>query len=129
MRTLSGGGSTDDGTGVAFDTSADALDDSPSVGSEVHEHPPAVDGVGTAEGQLCRDQSVDDAGGRGGRECGVGGDLAHAASASAGEHQQDAPAVSADTFGSGDGGQGGRNRAVKTVEQIDETCYSRRRDR
>lgn len=129
MRTLRGGRGADGGSCITLYASADTFYDCAAVGSQVHEHPTTVDGIGTAERQLRGDQAVDHTGGGGGGECGVGGDLAHAAPASAGEHQQDAPAVSAHTFCSCGGGQGGRNRTVQTVEQVDETCYARRRDR
>jgi len=78
-----------------------------------------VDGVGVAVGEPGLDEPVDHAGrGRSG-ERGVGGDLAHAAPAAPGEHQQHPPAVAADAFGFGHGHQRRRDRSVEPVEQLD----------
>jgi MOSC domain-containing protein YiiM len=110
-----------------FHTAAYTLDHGPPTTCEVNEHAPAVDGVGATVSELCRDQTVDDTGGRGSGQRGVRSDFAHAPAAAAGQHQQHTPAVAADTFRRGDRGQSGRYRAVQPVEQLDQTCHSRRR--
>jgi hypothetical protein len=87
---------------ATFHATAHPLDDGTSAAREVHEHAPAVDGVGAPVGELRGDQPVDHAGGGGRRQRGVGGDLAHAPPASAGEHQQDTPSVTTDALGGRD---------------------------
>lgn len=120
-------GRPEGGTDPALDPEADPLDDGAAVTGEVHEDTATVDGIVTAVGEPRGDQAVDDTG-RGRRgERRMGGDLAHAPPAAAGEHQQYAPAVTADTFGLCGRDDGRRDGPVDPVEKLDHSGDTRRR--
>ena len=102
--------------GPALHPTADAFDDGTSVAGEVDEDAPAINGVGAPVGELCGDQAVDDAGGRGGWQGGVRGDLAHAPATPARQHQQHAPTVTAHPLGRCDRRERGGDGAIQPVE-------------
>jgi hypothetical protein len=127
LRAFGGVGGAESLSCAAFDAPADPLDDGATAAREVDENPSSVDGISAAVRQLRGDEPVDDPGGRWCGERSVRGDLTHAAATASGQHQQYAPAVAADTLRRGDRRQRGGYRAVQPIQQLDQTCHTRRR--